>query len=345
MPPASSPAIPAADLAKLNTWLTGGAKGVASCGTTTPDAGAPKPDAGNTTPTNSGGSGGANKDPIDYRDPNLKCYEFRAYTQGNKSAAYSVPTTPDLYVNFNIRAPWTGTQYIRSFRSLIDNKTVLHHWLFFRNMRPQAETVSRSSGTHPNDEMLYGWAPGGDDMYMHKDVGMAIPSGSTFTLELHYNNRTGRAAPDRSGVEICVTPTKPDKVAGLSWVGTDAISGTSATGTCRPTSNQTAHIIATQPHMHVKGRHMKVVQTKRNGQKTTIHDKPFDFNYQRMYLENITVEPGDSLQTTCTYSSPARFGTATTDEMCYYFSIHWPAGALRSNNAIANLIHGDNTCM
>jgi hypothetical protein len=64
-----------------------------------------------------------------------------------------------------------------------------------------------------------------------------------------------------------------------------------------------------------------------------------------MYLGNILVEPGDSLQTTCTYSSPARFGPSTSDEMCYFFSIHWPAGALRSSNAIANLIHGDNTCM
>ena len=87
-------------------------------------------------------------------------------------------------------------------------------------------------------------SPGGDDMYLDPDVGMAIPGGSTFTLELHYNNRTGRASPDRSGVEVCVTPNRPSKVAGLSWVGTDAISGTSAVGTCRPTSNQTAKIIA-----------------------------------------------------------------------------------------------------
>ena len=54
--------------------------------------------------------------------------------------------------------------------------------------------------------------------------------------------------------------------------------------------------------------------------------------------------PGDKITTTCTYSSPARFGKATSDEMCYFFSIHWPAGAL-SRQSLGSIIHGPNTCI
>jgi mono/diheme cytochrome c family protein len=339
MPPTSTAAMPAADITKLSAWLTGGAKAASNgcavkAGTTTA-----------AKPGNKGGSGKAHAEPIEYDDPDLKCYKFLAFAgAGRKDSPYSVPTTPDLYVNFVHRAPWTGTQYIRSFKSVIDNKQVLHHWLFFRNLRAQSEGASRSSGTHPNDEMLFGWAPGGDDMYFDPDVAMEAPSG-TFTLEAHYNNSTGRASPDRSGVEICVTPKRPDKVAGLSWVGSDAISGTSARGTCRPSTGQVAHIIATQPHMHKKGIRMKVTHSKGLGQSEVVHDEPFDFNYQRMYLEDITVSPGDTLNTTCTYSGPSRFGAGTNDEMCYYFSIHWPAGALKSSGGLGSLLHGPNTCM
>ena len=85
--------------------------------------------------------------------------------------------------------------------------------------------------------------------------------------------------------------------------------------------------------------------TRAGGTKTTIHDQPFDFNYQRTYVyENVVLQPGDKLTTTCTYGQPARFGKGTNDEMCYFFAIHWPGGALARNN-LFSLLHGPDTCM
>jgi hypothetical protein len=89
---------------------------------------------------------------------------------------------------------------------------------------------------------------------------------------------------------------------------------------------------------------MKVVVTRANGQQEVIHDEPFDFNYQRMYLEDTVLEPGDSMQTTCSYSEPSFFGKGTNDEMCYFFSIHWPVNSL-STLGIATGIHGINSCI
>ncbi|MET0341554.1 MAG: hypothetical protein ABW252_11185 [Polyangiales bacterium] len=290
--------------------------------------------------------GSATNQPIDYQDPDLKCYKLTAYaTPANKAQKYSVPTTPDLYVAFNVKAPWTGKQYIRSFKAIIDNKAVLHHWLLFKQLAGGVEGVMPNAlGAHPDGEMLHGWAPGGDDMYLDKDVGMEIAANTVFQLEMHYNNRTGAQTPDASGVEICVTPTVPPNIAGLSWVGTDAIGGASATGTCTPQTNRPIKVISASPHMHKKGRHMKVTLTRAAGGVELIHDEAFDFDYQKGYLMDFTIQPGDKLTTTCTYSGPSSFGKGTNDEMCYFFSIHYPVGTLRKAN-LWQLIHGPNTCI
>ena len=63
-----------------------------------------------------------------------------------------------------------------------------------------------------------------------------------------------------------------------------------------------------------------------------------------MYIQNFVMQPGDSLQTTCTYSGPSVFGKGTNDEMCYFFSTAWPAGAM-TTPGVASLIHGSNSCI
>jgi mono/diheme cytochrome c family protein len=346
MPPASKPALPAAQLTKLSTWLKSGAK---AQGELCPVNVSEKPTGDGGTDEGeyaTPGSGGAHINPIKYDDPDLKCYPFTAFGKGARTKPYSVPTNPDYYVAFMMKAPWTGTQYIRSFRGIIDNKDVIHHWLFFKNLTPKTDgTIQENAlGAHPDGEMLFGWAPGGDDMYLDPDVGFAVAGSDTFLLEAHYNNKTGGPAPDASGVEVCVTPSKPKNIAGLTWVGTDLINGTTATGVCSSTHTMPVRIFGAQPHMHTKGKHMKVVVNRKNGMQEVIHDEPFDFEYQRSYMLDVTLQPGDTMTTTCTFSSPARFGKGTSDEMCYFFTNSWPAGAL-TMPGIGTVIHGPNSCL
>jgi hypothetical protein len=90
---------------------------------------------------------------------------------------------------------------------------------------------------------------------------------------------------------------------------------------------------------------MKVDLTRADGSVRTVHDLPFDFDYQRSYVyDDVVLAPGDKLTTTCTYAEPARYGKGTSDEMCYFFSIHWPAGAL-ARRSVFNSFHGPNTCI
>jgi hypothetical protein len=291
-------------------------------------------------------SGGASNEPQTYDDPDLKCYEFRAHAPGDKTAPFSVGIQPDMYTNFTFMPPWQGTVYARSFKVLPGNSAVIHHWLFYKNQAPGNDgEVAPSLGVHPTGELVHGWAPGGSDLYMDSDVGLEMPGNVAYQLETHHYNATGSPKDDVSGVEVCVTPKAPTHVASLSWLGTDAINGTMASGVCKPRATEPIHIIGIQPHMHLKGKHMTAEITRANGMKEMLHDQPFNFDNQRSYNVRTMLMPGESIQTTCQYSEPAAFGEGTMDEMCYAFTLYYPKLALTNGNPIAQLLHGPNTCL
>jgi hypothetical protein len=351
MPPASSPTVAANDLSTFTTWLQGGAKGVPNgcpitdamaTPTTGPDTMGNPPGTDPTMVPSKGGMGHASIEPIMYDDPDMKCYKFLAHAQGDLNKPY-MKSPGQQYMNFGFKAPWTTDVYSRAIKLAIDpNSKVIHHWLLFKTPSVGDGSVAAGSGTHgSNDVLLHGWAPGASPIYLDPDLGMKLEASSDYLLEVHYYNETGGPSPDSSGAEVCVTTKKPVNEVALSWVGTDSIAGTSAQGTCSPRAQAPIHIIAAQPHMHLKGNHMKVVVNRKGGMKETIHDMPFDFDYQRYYVLDTTLMPGDTMTTTCTYSAPSTFGSATENEMCYFFSMHWPAGALGGGS----LIHGQNTCL
>jgi hypothetical protein len=343
MPPASVEALPAKGLKALNEWLVDGAPAVSpSCKIKEKDASAPAP----TTVAEGTRSGGATNERQQYDDPLLKCYEFRVHAPGDKSKPFSVGTTPDMYTNFTFMPPWGSMAYARSFRVLAGNPDVIHHWLFYKNNAPGTDgAIGASIGAHPEGELVHGWAPGGSDLYLDPDVGLEMPGNVAYVLETHHNNTSGGAMDDNAGIEVCVTPTAPTHVASLSWLGTDNINGTTASGNCIPRGKEPIQIIGVQPHMHLKGRHLTAEITRASGDKEMLHDEPFDFEYQRSYNVRTTLMPGDSIKTTCEYSEPARFGEGTNDEMCYAFTLYYPKLALTNGNLISGLIHGPNTCL
>ncbi|MET0340224.1 MAG: hypothetical protein ABW252_04450 [Polyangiales bacterium] len=371
MPPPAINALTEQELVAFNTWLEGGALPGAACDGAAPvDAGTPPAEIDAGTPPdvtppdvtppdvtppdvppvidtvpNVGGSGGASTQAIFYDDPDLRCYKLRSFASlANKEQKYSVPTSPSIYVTFNVRAPWPGTQYIKSFRSLIDAPRVVEHALLFRQLNASREGVTPNAlGVHPDGELLYGWAPGGDDLWLDRDVGIEVPANAVLQLEIHYDNRTGAPVPDASGVEVCVTPNKPTHPAAVSLLGTDAINGPSARGTCTPATRTPTRILALTPHLRRKGRSVRLELLRTAGATEVVHDQPFAFEQQRTYLHRAEVQPGDRLVTTCTYGANARFGKGVADETCYFITLHAPKGLTRTS--LGSIIHGPNTCI
>jgi hypothetical protein len=329
MPPPPT-SMSAAELQMLNGWLDGGARAgtEASC-TATPGGGM----------TGGGMSGG----PVDRTG--LQCYKFVAHAQGSKTAKYKVGAARDQYIAMGFKAPWTGLVYGQVISPVVDNTDAIHHWLLYEEAAADG-SISSSIGQHAAGELLAGWAPGGEifDFRIHGDVGIELPA-SSYVLELHYNS-SNPSAEDASGAEICVKTSKPQFVAAQSWLGWDqlALPATSWEGTCNPGHSQPIKLLFVTPHMHQAGTHMKGVINGPNGPRT-LHDKPFNFEYQVTYPVNDTLMPQETITTTCTYKEPKAFGQATSDEMCYLFTYYYPAGALVDGGLWGTFAHGEGVCL
>ena len=198
------------------------------------------------------------------------------------------------------------------------------------------------------------WAPGGEPLNLRAeaakqhdgDIGIELPGNTTYTIEYHYNSSDANAT-DSSGVEICVQKEKPKNIASLSWLGFDQLllPAQKWVGTCRPGKQQPITIVGVTPHMHKQGTHMKAVINRANGTKETLHDAPFDFNYQIQYIRSAKINPGDTITTECTFAKPMAFGESTTAEMCYLFTLAYPKNALSDGGLWGTLAHGNGACL
>jgi hypothetical protein len=301
-------------------------------------------------------------DPIDMPvepDPS-ECTWVDIKAQADASGApYTVAANAfEQYRCFFIDVPQfsTPTQGL-AFYSIneVEQAPWVHHWLLYQ-LAPGAGGANGTSidclGTHLDAALVAGWAPGATPWFLPSHVGVELSS--RFLLEIHYNNPGRPASPDSSGVRICSTQNLRPQTAGVSWLGSDffpAVApgavGHQTKSRCTPTITGTEplHILRTWPHMHLLGRRMTARMIRSGGQSITYHDQPFDFNYQVQYDTPILMHPGDSIETTCVYDNPTSnfvgFGEATTQEMCYNFTVAYPASVLR--NALPS-VHS-NACL
>jgi hypothetical protein len=333
MPPAGRDPLTAAEKTALEAFISGGLKASTASCTTSPVAGT-----GGTAVVDPNGIGIG-----DYVPPDSECdalMELRAHggTSATDTTPYQAPTGGDHYEMFWFQPAWTEKMQVIRIDPIIDNNAVLHHWLLY-----QKASGGDAPGSHASDiglqstdsSLLSGWAPGNKSIPLGTKVGLrTITTSGRYGIEIHYNtsaNPPNRA--DRSGARICATKKMREHEAAVHWLGTQAIIGESATGTCSVPME--SHIIAHSPHMHKTGKYMKTIVTKKAGGMVTITDKPFDFNDQQIFPVNapggeIVVQPGDVITTTCDYTTFATFGTGTADEMCYNFVVAYPVGSLQS---------------
>jgi hypothetical protein len=283
------------------------------------------------------------------RDEDLTCYPLLAHS-GDRKTPYKVGAAKDTYVAFTFAAPWQETSYAVLFRPVIDNSMAVHHWLLYQDNTAGTPGggVVEILGVHPDSQLIAAWTPGTDPLDFRRtglDVGLELPHDTTYTLEFHYNS-SDPGAVDRSGVEVCTHRRKPAHAAGYSWLGSEnyLFPSTSWTGTCRPTATEPIHILAIVPHMHYKGRHMKATLNRADGSHEVFHDRDFDFYYESMYPVDVTLQPGDSVTTECTYSEPMIYGPGVDAEMCYMFTVAYPRGALVSADLVGGFIHGGTSC-
>jgi cytochrome c5 len=233
----------------------------------------------------------------------------------------------DLYQCFSVDAPVDSDQFIRRIEAVVDQSEVLHHVVLLRDPERNAPDGRHlCPGMPQNSDYLYAWAPGGGPIQF-PDGGLRVQPGERFVLQIHYNNAIGASGlSDSSGVRLYY-----DEPAGEEYgmmapgpflfrISPSAVEDVS--GECAITRE--TRVLAGMPHMHEIGAAFSQVLERADGtMEPFISLENWQFETQLFYSIPVTMMPGDTLHTTCTFDNPnpqrVTSGERTADEMCFNF--------------------------
>ncbi|CAH1233413.1 MOXD1 [Branchiostoma lanceolatum] len=247
------------------------------------------------------------------------------------------------------------------------NEGVVHHLLIYRCDKHRDVTILPEE--HPGHEcdgpnmprdwrpcyrgtLLAAWAVGQEALVAPDHVGFPIGDEDDtgyVLMEMHYDNpQLASGIHDSSGLRLTYTPELRDNDMGALEVGvvvtkyhvipphTEAFvsvgfCNTNCLNAFLEELGQPIHIVGVTFHSHLLGVKMRARLIHEGVETDISRDDNYDFNLQftRMLKEEITVYPGDSLITECTYSSMHRDqvtygGLGTPDEMCQAYFQYYP---------------------
>jgi len=165
-----------------------------------------------------------------------------------------------------------------------------------------------------------------------------------FVLEVHYDNpnrETGHV--DESGVRIYFTKHLRENDAGTLMLGNignnepdipPKLNSYHVEANCPSECTQqwehSINVFADTQHMHQVG-NMVWSTVHRDGKQLPDLSRIeyWDFNFQDSFSINRVLHPGDRINTNCIYNTtskttPTRFGSASSDEMCLEFLMYYP---------------------
>ncbi|MCO4763472.1 MAG: hypothetical protein KC502_18285 [Myxococcales bacterium] len=238
----------------------------------------------------------------------------------------------DLYQCFTFEVPVTKDQFVRRIEVVIDQSKVLHHVVLLKDPKKKyALGKKKCKGMPADSQYLYAWAPGAGSIEF-PEGGMRVKPGEHYILQVHYNNGAGvKDVKDSSGVRIYYGPTEGTEYGmiapGPLVFSIPAKSKITSTGHCLVKEKTT--ILAGMPHMHEIGTAFEQVIVRADGtREPMISLTGWDFEMQPFYKIGATLNPGDRLETSCTWnnttSATVNVGTGTADEMCFDFMFVTP---------------------
>jgi hypothetical protein len=180
---------------------------------------------------------------------------------------------------------------------------------------------------------LHVHAPGGTALELPPDVGLLLPPAARyFRIEAHAL-RTGPGAAEPARVEICTHRANAPKLAG--WLGLEAPvpairPHTTETSTGRCELSSAFHLLSAWPHMHLTGKEFHAAVVRGNVSTPLLDVPSWDFTHQLTYPLDVDLAAHDVIAPTCVWENPTADyvlpGIYTTNEMCTFGLIGWPAG-------------------
>ena len=221
---------------------------------------------------------------------------------------YTVPTNVDDYRTFVIPSNNTSDRYLNAAEFLPGNNALVHHIILFQDTSSVSHNLDladpqpgfASNGTmQQSSSATYVaiWAPGAANFQLPDNMGIKIPAGADFLIEIHY-------APDHQGesdsttinIKYCTQPNVREVIVDdvLDWGPTSLINyplsipaNQVKSYKQRWTNNLgTASVLSIFPHMHKIGRSYKVYTTNAQNTDTVgyIHIPNWDFHWQGFYM-------------------------------------------------------------
>ncbi|KAL6436582.1 hypothetical protein ACFW04_004803 [Cataglyphis niger] len=245
------------------------------------------------------------------------------------------------------------------------NEHLVHHMEIFHCAGPvdaevpmydgPCDGADRPAKTQICKKVMAAWAMGADAFIYPEETGLSI-GGADFNpyvmLEVHYNNpELHQGVIDSSGIRFVLTKSLRKYDAGVIELGLEytdkmaipagqeafTLSGhciTECTGVGLPQSG--IRIFASQLHTHLTGTKV-ITRHIRDGEELPPlnYDNHYSTHFQEIRLlpKPVTILPGDSLITTCTYNTMKRDnvtlgGFAISDEMCVNYIHYYPNALL-----------------
>ncbi|XP_046576553.1 DBH-like monooxygenase protein 1 [Haliotis rubra] len=258
-----------------------------------------------------------------------------------------VPSTETNYFCMTFDLDQSEDFHMIATKPDIDNVDVMHHILLYGCGDGAAEIPNpRSCGMATEDcnELIGLWTVGMNGQCLNTAAGFKL--GRTgikrVLLEYHWNNPEERSDfTDGTGFTIYYTPNLRQYDAGVFWTGqmhldippgqSRAVYESTCPSECTNKFSDKIYITQGLNHMHYKGIAQMVEHFSNGERKYLTNDQEYSYDSPQVYEYNppVTVNPGDSLKTTCVYQTlketkTTTYGEATSDEMCFSFFTFYP---------------------
>jgi hypothetical protein len=227
--------------------------------------------------------------------------------------------------NFCVKKPLTEDVYVHAIRPV--NPLGTHHTLLTIGDENDQCLSAVAAG------FIYAAGVGSEGIVLPPGVALKLPAGKVLNLGLHIYNTGSTELTGTSAMEV-VTMDANDVVyesdsllQGPVGFSLPAHEQTTISGDCTVSVEQ--HVYALFPHMHQLGTHIKTSVTL-GGVPMVLHDGDYTFNeqFQIPMDPEVTLSPGDSVHTECTYDNTTDrdtgFGESSDTEMCFSVLFRYP---------------------
>jgi mono/diheme cytochrome c family protein len=183
-------------------------------------------------------------------------------------------------------------------------------------------------------DLVSSYLPGRDPDVYPSGTARRIPAGASVKFQIHYSRTTGKTETDTTSVGLIFAKEAPKQVSRRTDVSNEMFlippgAADHAVSECH-TFDKDILITSLTPHMHLRGKSMRIVADFPNGEKQTLLFVPaYDFNWQFTYRAEkpIFLPRGTRLEVLARFDNSAansmnpnpkktlRWGAASEDEM------------------------------